>query len=77
MTGQDGSYLAELLLEKGYRVVGMTRRSSTDSMDGIEHLGDRIELLQGDVLAQASLVAAIQAAEPTEVYNLAAMRFVP
>src|SRR5664280_3224495 len=77
ITGQDGSYLAEFLLEKGYRVVGMTRRSSTDSMQRIEHLGDRIELLQGDVLDQASLVAAIQAARPTEVYNLAAMSFVP
>jgi len=77
ITGQDGSYLAEFLLEKGYRVVGMTRRSSTDSMERIEHLQDRIELLQGDVLDQASLVAAIQAASPTEVYNLAAMSFVP
>jgi GDPmannose 4,6-dehydratase len=53
VTGQDGSYLAEFLLEKGYRVVGMTRRSSTDSMERIEHLGDRIELLQGDVLEPA------------------------
>jgi GDPmannose 4,6-dehydratase len=77
VTGQDGSYLAEFLLEKGYRVVGMTRRSSTDSMERIEHLGDRIELLQGDVLDQASLVAAIQAARPQEIYNLAAMSFVP
>jgi GDPmannose 4,6-dehydratase len=77
ITGQDGSYLAEFLLEKGYRVVGMTRRSSTDSMERIEHLQDRIELLQGDILDQASLVAAIQAAKPTEVYNLAAMSFVP
>src|SRR5450759_913848 len=77
ITGQDGSYLAEFLLEKGYRVVGMTRRSSTDSMQRIEHVGDRIELLQGDVLDQASLVAAIQTAKPTEVYNLAAMSFVP
>jgi GDPmannose 4,6-dehydratase len=75
VTGQDGSYLAEFLLEKGYRVVGMTRRSSTDSMERIEHLGDRIELLQGDVLDQASLVAAIQAARPQEIYNLAAMSF--
>src|SRR5450756_2342111 len=77
ITGQDGSYLAEFLLEKGYRVVGMTRRSSTDSMQRIEHIQDRIELVQGDVLDQASLVAAIQTAEPTEVYNLAAMSFVP
>jgi GDPmannose 4,6-dehydratase len=77
ITGQDGSYLAEFLLEKGYRVVGMTRRSSTDSMQRIEHIQDRIELLQGDILDQASLVAAIQTAKPTEVYNLAAMSFVP
>src|SRR5450759_2175294 len=77
ITGQDGSYLAEVLLEKGYRVVGMTRRSSSNAMDRIEHLLDRIELVQGDVLDQASLVAAIQSSEPTEVYNLAAMSFVP
>jgi GDPmannose 4,6-dehydratase len=77
ITGQDGSYLAELLLEKGYRVVGMTRRSSTSAMDRIEHLLDRIELVQGDVLDQASLVAALQSSEPDEVYNLAAMSFVP
>src|ERR1035437_7357653 len=77
ITGQDGSYLAEFLLEKGYRVVGMTRRSATGPRQPIGPLGDRIELLQGDVLDQASLVAAIQAARPTEVYNLAAMSFVP
>ena len=77
ITGQDGSYLAEFLLDKGYRVVGMTRRSSTDSMERIEHLQARIELLQGDLLDQASLVAAIQAVNPTEIYNLAAMSFVP
>jgi GDPmannose 4,6-dehydratase len=77
ITGQDGSYRAELLLEKGYRVVGMTRRSSSNAMDRIEHLLDRIELVQGDVLDQASLVAAIQSSEPAEVYNLAAMSFVP
>ena len=77
ITGQDGSYLAEVLLEKGYRVVGMTRRSSSNAMDRIEHLLDRIELVQGDVLDQASLVAALQESEPAEVYNLAAMSFVP
>jgi GDPmannose 4,6-dehydratase len=77
ITGQDGSYLAELLLEKGYRVVGMTRRSSSNAMDRIEHLLDRIELVQGDVLDQASLVAAIQSSDADEVYNLAAMSFVP
>ena len=77
ITGQDGSYLAEFLLAKGYRVVGMTRRSSTDGLERIAHIADRIELLQGDVLDQASLVAALQAAQPDEVYNLAAMSFVP
>ena len=77
ITGQDGSYLAEFLLEKGYRVVGMTRRSSTDSMERIEHIADRIELLQGDLLDQASIVAALKAVKPDEVYNLAAMSFVP
>jgi GDPmannose 4,6-dehydratase len=77
ITGQDGSYLAEFLLEKGYRVVGMTRRSSTDSMQRIEHLQDRLELVQGDLLDQASLISAIKAVQPDEVYNLAAMSFVP
>ena len=77
ITGQDGSYLAELLLDKGYRVVGMTRRSSTSAMDRIEHLLGRLELVQGDVLDQASLIAAIQSSEPDEIYNLAAMSFVP
>jgi GDPmannose 4,6-dehydratase len=77
ITGQDGSYLAELLLERGYRVVGMTRRSSTDSNERIAHLEGQIELVQGDLLDQASLVAAIQDVAPTEVYNLAAQSFVP
>ncbi len=77
ITGQDGSYLAEFLLEKGYRVVGMTRRSSTDSNERIEHLRDRLELIQGDLLDQASLSTAILAAQPTEVYNLGAQSFVP
>ncbi len=77
ITGQDGSYLAEFLLEKGYRVVGMTRRSSTDSNERIEHLRDRLELIQGDLLDQASLSTAILVAQPTEVYNLAAQSFVP
>ncbi len=77
ITGQDGSYLAELLLEQGYRVVGMTRRSSTDSNERIAHLGGRIELVQGDLLDQASLVAAIRDVGPSEVYNLAAQSFVP
>ena len=77
ITGQDGSYLAELLLEKGYRVVGMTRRSSTASNERIAHLAGRIELVQGDLLDQASLVEALRRVEPTEVYNLAAQSFVP
>jgi GDPmannose 4,6-dehydratase len=77
ITGQDGSYLAEFLLEKGYRVVGMTRRTSTDSMQRIEHLQDRLEFVQGDLLDQPSLISAIQTVQPDEVYNLAAMSFVP
>jgi GDPmannose 4,6-dehydratase len=77
ITGQDGSYLADLLLEKGYRVVGMTRRSSTASDERIAHIRDRIEIVQGDLLDQASLVEALQAVGPTEVYNLAAQSFVP
>lgn len=76
VTGQDGSYLAELLLDHGYRVVGMTRRSSTATSERIAHL-ERLELVQGDLLDQASLVAAIQSVEPDEVYNLAAQSFVP
>jgi len=77
ITGQDGSYLAELLLEKGYRVVGMTRRSSTAGGERIEHLTGRIELVQGDLLDEASLVSAIRETSPQEVYNLAAQSFVP
>jgi len=77
ITGQDGSYLAELLLDQGYRVVGMTRRSSTATDERIAHLHGRLELVQGDLLDQASLVAAIRDAEPSEVYNLAAQSFVP
>jgi GDPmannose 4,6-dehydratase len=76
ITGQDGSYLADLLLEKGYEVHGMVRRSSTEKFDRIEHLRDRITLHQGDLLDQRSLVDALRAAEPDEVYNLAAMSFV-
>jgi GDPmannose 4,6-dehydratase len=77
ITGQDGSYLAELLLEKGYRVVGMTRRSSTANDERIAHLLNRIEIVQGDILDQASLVEALKRARPDEVYNLAAQSFVP
>ena len=77
VTGQDGSYLAELLLEKGYEVFGMTRRASTENVERIAHLVDRITLVQGDLLDQPSLTAALRDAEPTEVYNLAAQSFVP
>jgi GDPmannose 4,6-dehydratase len=76
VTGQDGSYLAELLLEKGYDVHGMVRRASTEKFDRIEHIRDRITLHQGDLLDQRSLVDALRAAKPTEIYNLAAMSFV-
>jgi GDPmannose 4,6-dehydratase len=76
ITGQDGSYLAELLLEKGYEVHGMVRRSSTERFERIEHLRGRITLQQGDLLEQRSLVDALRASRPDEVYNLAAMSFV-
>jgi GDPmannose 4,6-dehydratase len=76
VTGQDGSYLAELLLEKGYDVHGMVRRSSTEKFDRIEHIRDRITLHQGDLLDQRSLVDALRASRPEEIYNLAAMSFV-
>src|SRR5258705_5147365 len=76
ITGQDGSYLAELLLEKGYEVHGMVRGASTEKFDRIEHLRDRITLHQADLLDQRSLVDALRAAKPDEVYNLAAMSFV-
>ena len=76
VTGQDGSYLAELLLEKGYEVHGMVRRASTEKFERIEHLRDRIALHQGDLLDQRSLVDALRASQPTEIYNLAAMSFV-
>src|ERR1700733_11431169 len=76
ITGQDGSYLAELLLEKGYEVHGMVRRSSTEKFDRIEHLRDRVTLHQADLLDERSLVAALRAASPSEIYNLAAMSFV-
>jgi GDPmannose 4,6-dehydratase len=76
ITGQDGSYLADLLLEKGYEVHGMVRRSSTERFDRIEHVRDRITLHQADLLDQGSLVDAMRAARPDEIYNLAAMSFV-
>ena len=76
VTGQDGSYLAELLLEKGYDVHGMVRRASTEKSERIEHLRDRLTLHQGDLLDQRSLVDALRASQPDEIYNLAAMSFV-
>ena len=77
ITGQDGSYLAELLLDKGYRVVGMQRRTSTETVGRIAHLLDRIDLVQGDLLDQLSLIDLFQRFQPDEVYNLAAQSFVP
>jgi len=77
VTGQDGSYLAEHLLDQGYRVVGMTRRTSTVSYDRIAHIIDQIEIVQGDLLDQNSLAYAIREVQPDEVYNLAAQSFVP
>src|SRR4051794_21277136 len=76
ITGQDGSYLAELLLEKGYEVHGMVRRASTEKFDRIEHLRNRITLHQGDLLDHRSLVDTLRASKPDEIYNLAAMSFV-
>ncbi len=77
ITGQDGSYLAEFLLSKGYRVVGMTRRASTTPYERIEHLLDSITLVQGDLTDQGSLLALLEEYQPDEVYNLAAQSFVP
>ncbi|HEV3022623.1 MAG TPA: GDP-mannose 4,6-dehydratase [Pirellulales bacterium] len=77
ITGQDGSYLAELLLEQGYAVHGMYRRSSTETFERISHLQGRIELHPGDLLDQQSLISLVEQVRPTEVYNLAAQSFVP
>src|SRR5688500_16290420 len=77
ITGQDGSYLAELLLEQGYQVTGLVRRSSAPSLWRIEHLLDRITLRPGDLLDQLSLIKVINDTEPDDIYNLAAMSFVP
>jgi len=76
ITGQDGSYLADFLLDNGYEVHGMVRRSSTERFDRIDHIRDRLTLHQGDLLDQRSLVDALRAARPDEIYNLAAMSFV-
>src|SRR5438128_11557973 len=77
VTGQDGSYLAELLLEQGYEVHGVVRRSSTENFERISHLGNRIHLHQADLLDQLSIIEVLRVAKPQEVYNLAAMSFVP
>ncbi len=77
ITGQDGSYLAELLLDKGYRVCGMVRRSSSENFQRIEHLRENLELYQADLLDQMSLTRVLDQVRPDEVYNLAAMSFVP
>jgi len=77
VTGQDGSYLAEFLLEKGYEVVGMVRRASTETFERIAHLLDRIELREGDLLDQLSLIRLLESVRPHEIYNLAAQSFVP
>jgi GDPmannose 4,6-dehydratase len=77
ITGQDGSYLAELLLQKNYRVVGMTRRTSTEVHERIEHVVDDIEIVSGDLLDQTSMTSIVNDVRPDEVYNLAAQSFVP
>jgi len=77
ITGQDGSYLAEFLLSKGYRVCGLVRRTSLPNFERIEHLCDRLEFIRGDLLDEGSLIAALEEAQPDEVYNLAAMSYVP
>ena len=77
ITGQDGSYLAELLLAEGYRVVGMTRRTSTEVHERIEHIVDHVEIVSGDLLDQSSITAIVSDVHPDEIYNLAAQSFVP
>ncbi|MCH7908994.1 MAG: GDP-mannose 4,6-dehydratase, partial [Candidatus Hydrogenedentes bacterium] len=77
ITGQDGSYLAELLLEKEYEVYGVVRRASTESDNRIEHIKDRLHLLQADLTDQVSMIDVLNEVRPGEVYNLAAQSFVP
>src|SRR3990170_4167118 len=77
ITCQDESYLADLLLEKGYEVYGMVRRSSVERFDRVEHIKDRLHLVQGDLTDQSSLDEAVKGIQPDEVYNLAAQSFVP
>ena len=76
ITGQDGSYLAELLLEKGYEVHGLMRRSSNDTLDRIEHIKERLHLHLGDLLDEMSIIQVLEAVQPDEIYNLAAQSFV-
>ena len=77
ITGQDGSHLAELLLEKNYRVLGMIRHTSTSSLQRIKHIRDRVEIVDGDLLDQSSLTRILEEHQPDEIYNLAGMSFVP
>jgi GDPmannose 4,6-dehydratase len=77
ITGQDGSFIAELLLAKGYRVVGMTRRTSTEVHERIEHIVDEVEIVSGDLLDQSSITSIVNEFRPDEIYNLAAQSFVP
>src|SRR4029453_12266281 len=77
ISGQDGSYLADLLLDKGYEVFGLTRRLSASNYWRIEHILDRLTLIPGDLLDQLSLIRVLERVQPTELYNLAAMSFVP
>ena len=76
VSGQDGSYLAELLLERGYRVFGLVRRSSNEQLERIAHLAGKVELVRGDLLDQTSLMNVVAESKPDEVYNLAAQSFV-
>ena len=77
LTGQDGSYLAEVLLEENYEVYGVVRRSSTETFERVEHIKDRIQLVQTDLTDQVSMIDAVDEIRPTEIYNLAAQSFVP
>ena len=77
ITGQDGSYLAELLLEKGYDVYGMVRRASTETFERVDHLREKMEFIQADLLDQLSLIKLLEKTQPNEIYNLAAQSFVP
>ena len=77
ITGQDGSYLAETLLDKGYEVIGMVRRTSVINLDRLRNIQNKITLVQGDLLDQVSMVSVLREFQPDEIYNLAAMSFVP